>query len=105
MCRCRAGHGCAHFGHDRRAGGLAVVNVRLFFFSSRRRHTRCSRDWSSDVCSSDLIHKVVTDLSANKNTNANKGKEKIWCRPGESESRRPLTPRTFLLLRKRKTPK
>src|SRR2546429_8958232 len=27
----------------------------IFFFSSRRRHTRCSRDWSSDVCSSDLI--------------------------------------------------
>src|SRR6266436_1659263 len=25
------------------------------FFSSRRRHTRCSRDWSSDVCSSDLV--------------------------------------------------
>src|SRR5687768_18468780 len=25
-----------------------------FFFSSRRRHTSCSRDWSSDVCSSDL---------------------------------------------------
>src|SRR2546429_420483 len=25
----------------------------MFFFSSRRRHTRCSRDWSSDVCSSD----------------------------------------------------
>src|SRR5205814_6238363 len=25
-----------------------------FFFSSRRRHTRCLRDWSSDVCSSDL---------------------------------------------------
>src|SRR5436305_11351382 len=27
---------------------------RYFFFSSRRRHTRCGRDWSSDVCSSDL---------------------------------------------------
>src|SRR6266498_4933710 len=27
----------------------------VFFFSSRRRHTRCGRDWSSDVCSSDLI--------------------------------------------------
>src|SRR3989449_7840910 len=27
----------------------------IFFFSSRRRHTRCSRDWSSDVCSSDLV--------------------------------------------------
>src|SRR5437660_153319 len=26
----------------------------LFFFSSRRRHTRWPRDWSSDVCSSDL---------------------------------------------------
>src|SRR2546429_4963074 len=29
-------------------------HVEVFFFSSRRRHTRCSRDWSSDVCSSDL---------------------------------------------------
>src|SRR3989442_6494125 len=27
----------------------------IFFFSSRRRHTRCGRDWSSDVCSSDLF--------------------------------------------------
>src|SRR5687768_18599493 len=30
----------------------------LFFFSSRRRHTRCSRDWSSDVCSSDLTSRA-----------------------------------------------
>src|SRR5690606_177942 len=29
-----------------------------FFFSSRRRHTRFSRDWSSDVCSSDLASKL-----------------------------------------------
>src|SRR6267378_6617924 len=28
----------------------------FFFFSSRRRHTRSLRDWSSDVCSSDLVH-------------------------------------------------
>src|SRR5699024_12036998 len=27
----------------------------VFFFSSRRRHTRSKRDWSSDVCSSDLL--------------------------------------------------
>src|SRR6266498_4849985 len=27
----------------------------FFFFSSRRRHTSCGRDWSSDVCSSDLL--------------------------------------------------
>src|SRR2546429_3267199 len=31
------------------------VWIVFFFFSSRRRHTRCSRDWSSDVCSSDLL--------------------------------------------------
>src|SRR5256884_8584990 len=30
------------------------LGLAFFFFSSRRRHTRCSRDWSSDVCSSDL---------------------------------------------------
>src|SRR5439155_5858291 len=31
-----------------------------FFFSSRRRHTRWPRDWSSDVCSSDLAAGVFT---------------------------------------------
>src|SRR6478752_7163166 len=30
------------------------IEASTFFFSSRRRHTRCSRDWSSGVCSSDL---------------------------------------------------
>src|SRR5690606_39445781 len=33
----------------------------FFFFSSRRRHTRFSRDWSSDVCSSDLEKAVTFD--------------------------------------------
>src|ERR1041385_9457815 len=33
---------------------VCLVFFVFFFFSSRRRHTRCSRDWSSDVCSSDL---------------------------------------------------
>src|SRR5690625_6541213 len=32
-----------------------------FFFSSRRRHTRWPRDWSSDVCSSDLTINKITD--------------------------------------------
>src|SRR5256884_3392662 len=36
----------------------------LFFFSSRRRHTRCSRDWSSDVCSSDLFLEFITREAA-----------------------------------------
>src|SRR5699024_2041211 len=33
---------------------VCVCDIVLFFFSSRRRHTRSKRDWSSDVCSSDL---------------------------------------------------
>src|SRR5687768_17408962 len=37
-----------------RASATCTCHILLFFFSSRRRHTRCSRDWSSDVCSSDL---------------------------------------------------
>src|SRR3989440_8319990 len=55
----------------------------FFFFSSRRRHTRSDRDWSSDVCSSDLAWRSafgcnagalcgatlrVTSLSANATT-------------------------------------
>src|SRR5437870_9123698 len=32
-----------------------VLSLSAFFFSSRRRHTRWPRDWSSDVCSSDLV--------------------------------------------------
>src|SRR5438309_5442162 len=34
----------------------------FFFFSSRRRHTRWNCDWSSDVCSSDLIGVEVVDV-------------------------------------------
>src|SRR6266496_1768485 len=39
------------------AGDLALwlAPCLVFFFSSRRRHTRSLRDWSSDVCSSDLV--------------------------------------------------
>src|SRR5256885_6326019 len=33
----------------------SIVDLCFFFFSSRRRHTRLQGDWSSDVCSSDLI--------------------------------------------------
>src|SRR5437867_6120196 len=37
---------------DRATAGFTVI---VFFFSSRRRHTRSYGDWSSDVCSSDLL--------------------------------------------------
>src|SRR5690606_19722857 len=47
---------------------LVVVGLLLiFFFSSRRRHTRFSRDWSSDVCSSDLWLEVWTTRQAPPN--------------------------------------
>src|SRR5699024_11865684 len=36
--------------------------VFFFFFSSRRRHTRSKRDWSSDVCSSDLHLRVFSTV-------------------------------------------
>src|SRR3989475_8464690 len=34
---------------------MKFMNYGVFFFSSRRRHTRFDCDWSSDVCSSDLV--------------------------------------------------
>src|SRR5215468_423530 len=40
-----------------------ALNV-LFFFSSRRRHTRSCCDWSSDVCSSDLLAALERVLAA-----------------------------------------
>src|SRR5207249_7177100 len=39
----------------------SLVSV-YFFFSSRRRHTRSKRDWSSDVCSSDLRAKATVQV-------------------------------------------
>src|SRR5438046_10591589 len=36
----------------------------FFFFSSRRRHTRLVSDWSSDVCSSDLIQNFLERLTS-----------------------------------------
>src|SRR5438874_6199763 len=38
---------------------VAIAVAEAFFFSSRSRHTRALRDWSSDVCSSDLGDEVV----------------------------------------------
>src|SRR5258705_7681078 len=51
----------------------------VFFFSSRRRHTRCLNDWSSDVCSSDLASACPrrTDRRA-------VGMQTRWFRPGQS---------------------
>src|SRR5712664_3014780 len=53
--------------------------VFFFFFSSRRRHTRSDRDWSSDVCSSDLrVHdeKTLTMLDRR----GSRRTESLWLR-------------------------
>src|SRR5262245_65431365 len=54
----------------------------MFFFSSRRRHTRCLSDWSSDVCSSDL----------STSWGRWSGRRSSWswvpCSPARSEERR-----------------
>src|SRR6267142_5876070 len=38
-----------------------MMHIVFFFFSSRRRHTRLTCDWSSDVCSSDLADRLQID--------------------------------------------
>src|SRR5690348_18214906 len=43
---------------------LSLLRLRLFFFSSRRRHTRWTGDWSSDVCSSDLKKQETAKIVA-----------------------------------------
>src|SRR5438045_4414831 len=63
-CRCKAtkvGEGNVDVMFKQfRAEGAGWLD--FFFFSSRRRHTRCLSDWSSDVCSSDLRYWIVTIL-------------------------------------------
>src|SRR3712207_7518034 len=49
----------------------------FFFFSSRRRHTRYWRDWSSDVCSSDLAAKDESEANGVANLI-----ERRWSRSG-----------------------
>src|SRR4051812_49577834 len=49
---------CLGSGWSRNDGGSVDCLLLCFFFSSRRRHTRLTCDWSSDVCSSDLEIKI-----------------------------------------------
>src|SRR5256885_9494820 len=55
----------------------------FFFFSSRRRHTRLQGDWSSDVCSSDLLFRHWLETEGAKGWDAldtapDSGYEKVW---------------------------
>src|SRR5438045_8307152 len=56
------------------------IDSLFFFFSSRRRHTRCLSDWSSDVCSSDLssgaplaAHPIMPMQVARRRANPRRG--------------------------------
>src|SRR2546422_7156662 len=66
LCFCVAGSGADTSCMRAPSTPVRISKLSLvFFFSSRRRHTRCSRDWSSDVCSSDLeIKAAAIDLVA-----------------------------------------
>src|SRR5699024_12098142 len=61
--------------HARVISSVRCYSIIFFFFSSRRRHTRSKRDWSSDVCSSDLLPPHSPG----------------WC-PGQPRARRPALP-------------
>src|SRR5256885_6992724 len=65
----------------------------FFFFSSRRRHTRLQGDWSSDVCSSDLLV-VVGEFNAGKSAFIN-------ALIGRSVLREGVTPTTAVITRVR----
>src|SRR5206468_7630737 len=59
----------------------------VFFFSSRRRHTRSDRDWSSDVCSSDLAATPVQNQIPINSSHHRSGDNsrilscRCWCEP------------------------
>src|SRR5207302_6378521 len=66
----------------------------FFFFSSRRRHTRFSRDWSSDVCSSDLFlpsskAKSPSLFCWNYSVAGTSTRFSIWCQGPEKPLRIP----------------
>src|SRR2546426_9306963 len=52
----------------------------LFFFSSRRRHTRLQGDWSSDVCSSDLYTGSLSDPLRFDHTSSHRRSSLTRCR-------------------------
>src|SRR3712207_8539755 len=83
--------------HDSQRSEVSII-LTVFFFSSRRRHTRYWRDWSSDVCSSDLVFKTCAlgrsatpprqqSASASKRSRRREGR-RYTPRGGRSEERR-----------------
>src|SRR6478735_10732892 len=59
----------------------------FFFFSSRRRHTRLQGDWSSDVCSSDLIRRTYDQSSSSRSGRSVRGPSPFGRRTRSEERR------------------
>src|SRR2546429_7184175 len=93
LCHCRAGRagqgddGCQDEYRELARGEL----LSFIFFSSRRRHTRCSRDWSSDVCSSDLQDLDTTSIEQVLHT-----QRALFCYLLEPAPKSPSTTRTIV---------
>src|SRR5206468_6720895 len=79
--QCQAGEGSG-IGEDR-------CWVGSFFFSSRRRHTRSDRDWSSDVCSSDLsrLRVAVGPSNRARKRGTTATRSRLWQRPRRRSTR------------------
>src|SRR3712207_7368879 len=63
---------------------ITKIMIIVFFFSSRRRHTRYWRDWSSDVCSSDLVDGPAAMASATDPEQMAKWAEEFRLGPDET---------------------
>src|SRR5262249_59517938 len=68
---------CVH-----RVLSLSILAYVVFFFSSRRRHTRLVSDWSSDVCSSDLASPTYASRSGSPTA------RRVWWRKGRGRTAR-----------------
>src|SRR5439155_24844538 len=75
---------------------LCVFFFFFFFFSSRRRHTRWPRDWSSDVCSSDLGARLLTLTNAARRAGAPAGAAGPCGRGSAAAARPPAAPHAAL---------
>src|SRR3712207_8840796 len=74
-------------------GSPSDLTTRSFFFSSKRRHTRYWRDWSSDVCSSDLHGAPHVVVCTRENEDGRSRFQRVW-RPGLRWSRHRLRRRS-----------
>src|SRR5258707_7672773 len=63
---------------------MCLFFVFFFFFSSRRRHTRYWRDWSSDVCSSDLRVLVAGGANRARERAPSRDTERRWHRSAQA---------------------